>query len=108
MKTTFRACATALVGAALLLPLAALAADPAPMPQTRGMAGMDPKLHDQWEQQRGQDPYKDCVVSADARAQQARHPMPQTKGMAGMDPKLHTVSCPQNLTATPPRHGPRN
>ena len=108
MKTLFRACATVLVAAALFLPVPAIAGDKAPMPQTKGMAGMDPALHDQWEQQRGQDPYKDCVIDAEAAAQQARHPMPQTKGMAGMDPKLHTVSCPQNVTVTRPRHGPRN
>lgn len=108
MKTMFRGCAVVLAGVALSLPMLVTAGDKAPMPQTRGMAGMDPALHDQWEQQRGQDLYKDCVISAEATARQARHPMPQTRGMAGMDPKLHVVSCPQQVTATPPRHGPRN
>jgi len=67
----------------------------APMPQTKGMQGMDPQLHDQWAKEGNQDPYKDCTPNAKAAAQQAKHPMPQTKGMQGMDPKAHTVDCPE-------------
>ena len=73
----------------------ALSADKAPMPQTRGMQGMDPKLHDQ----PAQDPYADCVPNAAKAAQQAAHPMPQTRGMQGMDPKAHTVDCPTGTVA---------
>lgn len=84
--------ATTLTAAALLA-LAALPAtadDKAPMPQTRGMQGMDPKLHDQ----PAQDPYADCTPNAEKAAHQARHPMPVTRGMQGMDPKAHAVDCP--------------
>src|SRR5689334_8382899 len=65
--------------------------DKAPMPQTKGMQGMDPALHDQWAKDGKQDPYKDCKPNAAAAAQQAAHGMPDTKGMKGMDPKAHTV-----------------
>lgn len=73
----------------------ALSADKAPMPQTRGMQGMDPKLHDQ----AAKDPHADCVPNADKAAQQAKHPMPETRGMKGMDPKAHTVDCPSGYVA---------
>ena len=69
----------------------AFSEDKAPMPQTRGMQGMDPKLHDQ----AAKDPLADCVPNPERAAQQAKHPMPDTKGMKGMDPKAHTVDCPQ-------------
>lgn len=69
----------------------ALAEDKAPMPQTKGMQGMDPKLHDQ----QAKDPHEGCVPNKDKSAQQAQHPMPDTKGMKGMDPKAHTVDCPE-------------
>jgi hypothetical protein len=65
--------------------------DKAPMPQTRGMQGMDPKLHDQ----AAKGPYEGCVLNPDKAAQQAKHPMPDTKGMKGMDPKAHTMDCPE-------------
>ena len=108
MKTLFRRCAAVLVGVALSLPMMAIAGEKALMPQTRGMAGMDPALHDQWEQDKGQDPYRDCTANAEARARQARHPMPQTRGMAGMDPRLHEFDCPQQVATPRPKHGPRN
>lgn len=69
----------------------ALADDKAPMPQTKGMRGMDPKLHDQ----KAKDPLEGCVPNPDKAAQQAKHPMPDTKGMKDMDPKAHEVDCPQ-------------
>jgi len=84
--------------AAALFALAAAPAtadEKAPMPQTRGMQGMDPKLHDQ----AAPDPYADCVPNADKAAQQAAHPMPQTRGMQGMDAKAHTVDCPAGTAA---------
>lgn len=76
----------------------------APMPETRGMQGMDPALHDQWAKEGQQDPYKDCTPNGKAAAQQAKHPMPQTKGMQGMDPKAHVVDCPQPAAAPAPQH----
>lgn len=71
----------------------------APMPQTRGMQGMDPALHDQWDKQGPQDPYKDCKPNADKAEQMKDHPMPNTRGMSGMDPKAHEMDCPE---APPP------
>ncbi len=82
--------AIAAVLALSLAALPALAEDKAPMPQTKGMQGMDPKLHDQ----AAKDPYEGCVPNPDKAAQQAQHPMPDTKGMQGMDPKAHAVDCP--------------
>jgi hypothetical protein len=84
--------------AAALFALAAAPAtadEKAPMPQTRGMQGMDPRLHDQ----PAKDPYEGCVPNADKAAQQAAHPMPETRGMKGMDPKVHTVDCPAGYVA---------
>ena len=79
----------------------ALSADKAPMPQTKGMKDMDPKLHDQ----DAKDPYEGCVPNAEKAAQQARHPMPDTKGMKDMDPKAHTVDCPEGyVPRKPPAH----
>ena len=89
---------THVIAAVLALGLAALPAlaeDKAPMPQTKGMQGMDPKLHDQ----AAKDPYEGCVPNPDKAAQQARHPMPDTKGMKDMDPKAHTVDCPVGYVA---------
>ena len=83
---------------ALALSLAiapALSEDKAPMPQTKGMQGMDPKLHDQ----AARDPLADCVPNPDKAAQQGKHPMPDTKGMKGMDSKAHTVDCPAGYVA---------
>ena len=77
----------------------ALSEDKAPMPQTKGMQGMDPKLHDQ----AAKDPYEGCVPNPEKTAQQAKHPMPDTKGMQGMDPKAHTVDCPSGYV---PREKP--
>lgn len=88
-----------LVLAASLVIAPAFSGDKAPMPQTRGMAGMDPKLH---EQPAG-DPYEGCVPNPDKAAQQAAHPMPETKGMKGMDPKAHTMDCPSGYV---PRKAP--
>jgi hypothetical protein len=74
---------------------AAFAEEKAPMPQTKGMQGVDPAQHDKWAKEGKQDPYKDCKPNADKAAQQAKSPMPETKGMKGMDPKAHTVECPE-------------
>ena len=82
-------CATLVLAFSLVI-APAFSDDKAPMPQTRGMAGMDPKLHEQ----PAKDPYEGCVLNSDKAAQQAEHPMPDTKGMKGMDPKAHTVDCP--------------
>ena len=79
-----------LVLAVSLVVTPALSQDKAPMPQTKGMQGMDPKLHDQ----AAKDPYEGCVPNPDKAAQQAKHPMPDTKGMKDMDPKAHAVDCP--------------
>jgi hypothetical protein len=80
-----------LLAAALGAAVPAFADDKAPMPQTRGMQGMDPKLHDQ----AAKDPYEGCVLNAEKAAQQAKAPMPDTKGMKGMDPKAHVMDCPE-------------
>jgi hypothetical protein len=83
----------ALVAALVIAP--AVSADKAPMPQTKGMQGMDPQLHDQ----AAKDPYEGCVPNPANAAGQARHPMPQTRGMQGMDPKAHTMDCPEGYVA---------
>lgn len=88
----------ALAAATTLLVLAAAPAaadEGAPMPQTRGMQGMDPRLHDQ----PAQHPYAGCVPNAAKAAHQAAHPMPQTRGMQGMDPRAHTLDCPPAAVA---------
>lgn len=88
---------------ALVLGTAAVAAeDKAPMPQTRGMQGMDPRSHDQPVKKS----FEDCVPNPDKAAQQAKHPMPDTKGMHGMDPKAHTMDCPEGYVVKDdkPRH----
>ena len=72
--------------------------DKAPMPQTRGMAGMDPRQHDQPVT----DPYEGCVLNSAKAAQQAEHPMPETKGMKGMDPKAHVMDCPEGYVPRKP------
>lgn len=78
----------------------------APMPQTRGMQGMDPAAHERWAKEGEQDPYKDCTPNATKAEQQENHPMPDTKGMKGMDPKAHTVDCPEPKVqkSQKPRH----
>ena len=79
---------------ALLASIAATAVvaadDKSPMPQTRGMQGMDPRDHDK----PAKEAWSDCTPNAGKAAVQAEHPMPQSKGMQGMDPKAHTVDCP--------------
>jgi len=83
----------AAAGAALALFTATAAfaeKDTSPMPQTKGMQGMDPAQHDK----PAKEPYEGCVPNPDKAAQQQKHPMPETKGMKGMDPKAHTVDCP--------------
>lgn len=75
--------------------------DKSPMPQTKGMQGMDPALHDKWAKEGEQDPYKDCKPNPEKAAQQAKHPMPETKGMKGMDPKMHEMDCPEAKIAKP-------
>lgn len=92
---------TSIAAASLLLALGLsgcssipAADDKAPMPQTRGMQGMDASLHEKWEAE-GSDPYKECSPNPEKTAQQQEHPMPDTKGMKDMDPKFHTMDCPQ-------------
>ena len=98
IRKTSVAAAGLLLALGIAVPVAA--EDKAPMPQTRGMQGMDPAQHDKWEAE-GSDPYKDCTPNAEKVAQQEKHPMPDTKGMKNMDPKAHTVDCPQAAAATP-------
>jgi len=86
------ACTAAGMAFAMFVAAPAFAADDtSPMPQTRGMQGMDPALHDQ----PARDPYEGCTPNAQKAAQQAKHPMPETRGMKGMDPKAHTMDCPE-------------
>ena len=85
----------------------ALSEDKAPMPQTRGMQGMDPALHGR----EAETLYVGCVRNPEKAAQQDRHPMPQTRGMQGMDPRQHTMDCPAGYVpaeAAPARRGPRS
>ena len=91
MKTvTTGSLAAMVLATAVALSFAAQAGDnKAPMPQTKGMQGMDPKLHEQTAEK----PYKDCKPNPEKSAQQAKHPMPETKGMKGMDPKMHEMDC---------------
>lgn len=109
MMKSQRVVPTVLFALAIGLPISGIAEDKAPMPQTRGMQGMDPAAHERWEKEGEQDPYKDCKPNADNAARQARHPMPETKGMKGMDPKMHEVDCPspdivKPDPAKPPKH----
>jgi len=99
MKPFIYAAAANLALALALVVAPALSEDKAPMPQTKGMQGMDPALHDQ----AAKDPYEGCVANSDKSAQQTKHPMPDTKGMKGMDPKAHTVNCPEGYV---PREQP--
>ena len=99
--------AACLALAAALVVTPALSGDKAPMPQTRGMQGMDPSIHDE----KAKDPLAGCTPNAEKAAQQAAHPMPETKGMKGMDPKAHTVDCPETPAPAAPAHqhkGPCN
>lgn len=92
---------------AAMLSASAVAEDTkAPMPQTKGMQGMDSGAHERWAKEGQQDRYKDCTPNAQAAAQQDKHPMPDTKGMKGMDPKMHTVDCPEPKVekSDKPRH----
>ena len=100
-----------LLAFAVGMPMSGIAEDKekAPMPQTRGMQGMDPAAHEQWAKEGKQDPYKDCKPNAEKAAEQAEHGMPDTKGMKGMDPKAHEVDCPEPEVAKqdpnkPPKH----
>lgn len=90
-------------------PIAGIAEEKAPMPQTRGMQGMDPAAHERWAKEGEQDRYKDCTPNAEKAAHAKRHPMPDTKGMRGMDPKAHEVDCPEPEVSKqdpskPPKH----
>jgi hypothetical protein len=99
MKEIAYTLAANLALALALVAAPAMSGDKAPMPQTKGMQGMDPALHDKWATE-SQDPYKDCTPNAEAAAIQARHPMPETRGMKGMDPKAHTMDCPEGHVRT--------
>ena len=78
-----------------------------PMPQTRGMQGMDPKLHDE-----ANAPTVTCTPKASAAGMAHApedHPMPDTKGMHGMDPALHMHDChssdqPEQVQLGPHQH----
>lgn len=75
----------------------------APMPQTRGMQGMDPSMHDRPAEKA----QKDCKPSSENQAEMKKHPMPETRGMQGMDPKSHEMECLEEQTAKPdgkPQH----
>lgn len=87
-----------------LTSLVAAADDKAPMPQTRGMQGMDPKLHDpaNW-------PVITCVPKAGTENMThdpKDHPMPQTRGMQGMDPAQHMKDCHSSDEPAPVKLGP--
>jgi hypothetical protein len=77
----------------------------APMPQTRGMQGMDPKFHDPANK-----PTITCTPKpgTEGMAHAPKdHPMPDTRGMKGMDPKQHMQDCVSSDEAapvTPPIH----
>jgi len=91
------------------IPISGAAEDKAPMPQTKGMQGMDATLHDKWAKEGQQEPEKDCKPNADKAAQQAGHPMPDTRGMKGMDPKAHEVDCPgAKVTKADPNEPPKH
>lgn len=80
------------------------AGDPAPMPETRGMQGMDPKLHDPASR-----PTVTCHPKAGTEGMDHApkdHPMPQTKGMQGMDPAQHMEDCESSDKAAPVTTGP--
>jgi hypothetical protein len=76
-----------------------LAGDLPPMPQTRGMQGMDPKLHDPANK-----PTITCTPKPGTETMDhapADHPMPQTRGMQGMDPAQHMSDCESSDKAPP-------
>ena len=89
----------------LAVSVAACATDqPAPMPQTRGMAGMDPKMHDPANQ-----PVITCSPKAGTESMAhapGDHPMPDTRGMHGMDPAQHMKDCHSSDETPPPKLGP--
>ena len=103
-KEFVRVAAATLALAAALVIGPALSQQAAPMPQTKGMQGMDPKQHDQVAPK----PYEGCAPSAQKAAQQAEHPMPQTKGMQGMDPKAHAMDCQEAAPREQPAHVHKN
>lgn len=73
--------------------------DKPPMPQTRGMQGMDPKFHDPANK-----PTITCTPKpgAEAMTHDAKdHPMPDTRGMKGMDPAQHMKDCESSDKAPP-------
>lgn len=79
--------------------LAAAGSAGPPMPQTRGMQGMDPKLHDPANK-----PTITCTPRPGTEAMDHApkdHPMPQTRGMQGMDPSQHMVDCESSDKAPP-------
>ena len=76
----------------------------APMPQTRGMQGMDPKIHDPANK-----PTVTCKPKAgtEAMTHDAKdHPMPDTRGMKGMDPAIHMEDCESSDALPEPKTGP--
>jgi len=89
----------------LMLTVVACATDqPAPMPQTRGMAGMDPKFHDPANQ-----PVITCSPKAGTESMAhapGDHPMPDTRGMHGMDPAIHMQDCHSSDEPAPVKLGP--
>lgn len=93
--------------AAACLALAGLvqaAEQPAPMPQTRGMQGMDPKMHDPANKST-----TTCTPKAGSETMMhdpKDHPMPDTRGMKGMDPAMHMEDCHSSDTSPEPKTGP--
>lgn len=98
---------TTTTAVALLIAMAgasAMAADKVPMPQTRGMQGMDPKAHDPANK-----PTVTCTPKAgtEGMAHSAKdHPMADTKGMKGMDPAQHMQNCESSDKPAPVELGP--
>lgn len=88
-KALLSATAGLVLGCLGSLAFSSMAADKGPMPQTRGMQGMDPKLHDQ----PAKDPYEGCTPKRHGATTDAG--MPQTRGMKDMDPRAHEVVCPE-------------
>ncbi|MDP3858864.1 MAG: hypothetical protein Q8Q73_13995 [Stagnimonas sp.] len=76
----------------------------APMPQTRGMQGMDPKLHDPANKPTITCTPKPGTEHMDHAAKD--HPMPDTKGMKGMDPAQHMQDCKSSDAPAPVEQGP--
>ncbi len=84
--------------------LASAVEDKAPMPQTRGMQGMDPAVHDPAAK-----PAMNCMPKPGSEKMDHAakdHPMPDTRGMHGMDPAEHMQDCKNPNQTEPAEQGP--